>query len=502
CPRAEMELLCQTPSNKLDAYITEHLLPSREFQENVQDAVHRICTFLKERCSMDARVIKTVKSCDHGSSRSNSKCCPGERLGSVVHGSILLPKHAMLQKRQWACDLLECAAAKGDLLHQRAGMELLYQTPSNKLDAYITTYLLPSREFRENVQNAVHRICSFLKERCSMDARVIKTVKVSLSSSLLQLETGTTLDDNSDADLVIFLSCFSNYRDQAAKRASVIHTIEQNLLRCHMSLAFNIDILPPQVKGPISQDKYKPPSKVYTDLIQAGGKPGEFNTSFTELQRNFVKHCPAKVKGLLRLVKHWYKECKKDLKERDASVSLPPKFALELLTIYAWEEGTGRAEQFSTAEGFCTVMNLLIQYQELCIYWTEYYSLEEPIIGAHVREHLRGQRPVIMDPADPTANVALGKGWDRLSKEASFCLSMPCCRKGSGPVTSWNVQVLLTHVELLLVSQLENTPGRHEFGSFSHVMFQALQLNVQKFRCNVHTYLEHSFRVVYMCSVP
>ncbi|KAH0629990.1 hypothetical protein JD844_012518, partial [Phrynosoma platyrhinos] len=137
-----------------------------------------------------------------------------------------------------------------------------------------------------------------------------------MANSLQKLHFGTTLDDNSDADLVIFLNCFSNYRDQAAMRASVISTIEQNLLRCHRSLAFNIDILPPRVKGPISQsfplqDKYKPPSKVYTDLIQAGGKPGEFNTSFTELQRNFVKHCPAKVKGLLRLVKHWYKECKK-----------------------------------------------------------------------------------------------------------------------------------------------------------------------------------------------
>ncbi|XP_042309920.1 2'-5'-oligoadenylate synthase-like protein 2 isoform X2 [Sceloporus undulatus] len=306
-------------------------------------------------------------------------------------------------------------------------MELLYETPSNKLDAYITKYLLPSKEFQENVQDAVHRICSFLKERCSMDARVIKTVKGGSAGK------GTTLDDNSDADLVIFLSCFSSYQDQAQKRASVISIIEQNLFRCHRSLAFKVDILPPQVKGEgrrslsltmqsrkkkeaVEVDilpafdvlgqitlSYKPPPKVYIALIQAGGKPGEFNTSFTELQRNFVKHCPAKVKSLLRLVKHWYKECKKALREVHPSVSLPPKFALELLTIYAWEEGTGREEQFSTAEGFCTVMNLLVQYKMLCIYWTEYYSLEEPTIGAHVKEHLKGQRPVIMDPADPTA---------------------------------------------------------------------------------------------------
>ncbi|XP_042309921.1 LOW QUALITY PROTEIN: 2'-5'-oligoadenylate synthase-like protein 2 [Sceloporus undulatus] len=277
---------------------------------------------------------------------------------------------------------------------------LLYQTPSNKLDAYITDHLLPSREFQENVQDAVHRICSFLKERCSMDARVIKTIKGGSAGK------GTTLDDNSDADLVIFLSCFSSYQDQAQKRASVISTIEKNLLQCCESLAFKIDILPPRIKGEMTfslslsltmqsrkkkeavevdilpafdvlgqitlsftlQERYKPPPKVYIDLIHAGGKPGEFNTSFTELQRNFVKHCPAKVKGLLRLVKHWYKDYKKGLRERDPSVSLPPKFALELLAIYAWEEGTGRKEQFNTAEGFCTVMKLLVQYEELCIY--------------------------------------------------------------------------------------------------------------------------------------
>lgn len=51
--------------------------------------------------------------------------------------------------------------------------------------------------------------------------------------------------------------------------------------------------------------------KVYSELIEANGEPGEFNTSFTELQRNFVKRCPAKLKDLLRLVKHWYKEIKK-----------------------------------------------------------------------------------------------------------------------------------------------------------------------------------------------
>lgn len=55
------------------------------------------------------------------------------------------------------------------------------------------------------------------------------------------------------------------------------------------------------------------------------------------------------------------------MKPKYPNAKLPPKYALELLTIYAWEEGTGR-EDFSMAEGFCTVLELLGQYQDICIY--------------------------------------------------------------------------------------------------------------------------------------
>ena len=46
-------------------------------------------------------------------------------------------------------------------------------------------------------------------------------------------------------------------------------------------------------------------------LIKACGSPGHFSPSFSELQRNFVKHRPAQLKSLLRLVKHWYLEVRR-----------------------------------------------------------------------------------------------------------------------------------------------------------------------------------------------
>uniref|UniRef100_A0A8C8SCR9 Ubiquitin-like domain-containing protein n=1 Tax=Pelusios castaneus TaxID=367368 RepID=A0A8C8SCR9_9SAUR len=260
---------------------------------------------------------------------------------------------------------------------------------------------------------------------------------------------GTALKNNSDADLVLFLSCFSSYQDQAENRASVLDTIEKQLNRCRETIAYQLDVAISQPKekgtcprslsitiqskkrresievdvlpaydalGPVTPGT-RPSPRVYEELIQASTSAGEFCTSFTELQRNFVKRRPAKLKNLLRLVKHWYKEV------RCPAPSLPPKYALELLTIYAWENGTQQAEKFITAEGFHTVMKLLCQYRELCIFWTEFYDLQHP--------------PII---PDPTGILGQGKKWDLLAKEAANCQAQMFCKTGLTPIRSWNVQ--------------------------------------------------------------
>lgn len=61
----------------------------------------------------------------------------------------------------------------------------------------------------------------------------------------------------------------------------------------------------PLTSGP-SGPNSRPHPEVYESLIEANGYPGNFSPSFSELQRNFVKHRPTKLKSLLRLVKHWY----------------------------------------------------------------------------------------------------------------------------------------------------------------------------------------------------
>ena len=58
----------------------------------------------------------------------------------------------------------------------------------------------------------------------------------------------------------------------------------------------------------MSED-YKPDPQIYVQLIQECEKlrrESEFSPCFTELQTAFLKERPAKLKSLIRLVKHWY----------------------------------------------------------------------------------------------------------------------------------------------------------------------------------------------------
>ncbi|XP_069353072.1 2'-5'-oligoadenylate synthase 1 isoform X5 [Eulemur rufifrons] len=120
---------------------------------------------------------------------------------------------------------------------------------------------------------------------------------------------------------------------------------------------------------------------------------------------------------------------------------LPQKYALELLTVYAWEQGS-REPGFMTAQGFQTVLKLVMNYRQLCIYWTSYYDSKTPEIGEYLKRQLKKPRPVILDPADPTGNVGGGdpEGWRRLAREAETWLSFPCFKNWDGSsVGSWIV---------------------------------------------------------------
>ncbi|XP_051018110.1 2'-5'-oligoadenylate synthase 3 [Acomys russatus] len=339
---------------------------------------------------------------------------------------------------------------------------LLHQTPAEDLDKFISEFLQPDRHFLTQVKRAVDTICSFLKENCFRNStiKVLKVVKGGSSAK------GTALQGRSDADLVVFLSCFRQFSEQGSHRAEIISEIQAQLEACRQKQRFEVrfeistrknprvlsfsltsktlldqsvsfDVLPAfDALGQLRSGS-RPDPQVYRDLIHSYSNADEFSTCFTELQRDFVSSRPTKLKSLIRLVKHWYQQCTKMVKGKG---SLPPQHGLELLTVYAWEQGSQNL-QFNMAEGFRTVLELVGQYRQLCIYWTINYSAEDKSIGDFLKMQLQKPRPVILDPADPTGNLGHNARWDLLANEAKAFTSALCCMDKDGtPVKPWPVK--------------------------------------------------------------
>ncbi|XP_029778552.1 2'-5'-oligoadenylate synthase 2 [Suricata suricatta] len=344
----------------------------------------------------------------------------------------------------------------------------LFATPGHLLDKFIKDFLQPDRHFLDQVATAVDVICKFLQKDCFPRSaiRVQKTVKGGSTGK------GTALKTGSDADLIVFPDSLKSYTSQKNERCNIIKEIHKQLEACRQEKQFDVkfeiskwkaprvlsfslksrvlnervdfDVLPAfNALGQLTAGS-TPNPKVYAELINlyksSDAEGGEFSTCFTELQRDFVASRPVKLKDLIRLVKHWYKQCERKLKQKG---SLPPKYALELLTIYAWEQGSG-AENFDTAEGFRTVLELVTKYQQLCVFWTVNYNFEDETVRNFLLTQIQKTRPVILDPAEPTGDLGGGDRWcwHLLAKEATEWLSSFCFKDGSGyPVPSWKVPV-------------------------------------------------------------
>ncbi|XP_020863676.1 2'-5'-oligoadenylate synthase-like protein 1 isoform X2 [Phascolarctos cinereus] len=275
---------------------------------------------------------------------------------------------------------------------------------------------------------------------------------------------GTMLKYEGEVHAVVFLSCY-NYSVEASYHHDMLMLMKEKLQHYWKNPAYISEIcMDLEVPGSLcftiqskvtsepidvviltaydalgsSHPTCPPPPETYMELIGANGFPGQFSPSFIKLRKSFIKSLPTKLKNLLRLVKHWYLQ---HLKFYCPKTPLPPVYALELLTVYAWETGTFQTENFNMARGFVSVMKLLQDHKDIRIYWTEYYSLQDRVITNFVKQQLKRKRPVILDPVDPTHNVGEGKRWDVVAQRAAQCLKKICCfDKYNCPIPAWNVK--------------------------------------------------------------
>ncbi|XP_040587308.1 2'-5'-oligoadenylate synthase 1A-like [Mesocricetus auratus] len=340
-------------------------------------------------------------------------------------------------------------------------------TRTTELDKFIEDQLVPDTRFRAEVTAAIDVVCAFLRERCFRGAdHKVKVSKVVKGGSFGK---GIELKGRSDANLVVFFSNLTSFEDQLKRKREFTQEIKKHLCTLQQEKKFqlqfeiqdeqwpnsqglNFKLRSPELQQEVEFDvlpaydilgdveiNHRPDPEIYGRLIRVCtslGLEGEFSICFTELQRNFLKDRPPRLKNLIRLVKHWYQLCKEKLRE-----PLPPQYALELLTVYAWEHGS-RALDFNTARGFRTVLELVTNYSHLRIYWRVYYDLPDREVSKYLLRQLGKDRPVILDPTDPTRNVAGGNplGWWLLAGEAKAWLEYPCVRNcEKSPVRSWPV---------------------------------------------------------------
>ncbi|XP_074058342.1 2'-5'-oligoadenylate synthase 1-like [Macrotis lagotis] len=335
---------------------------------------------------------------------------------------------------------------------------LLWHIPPKHLDRFIEEYLMPDTNSEMEIQNVIDRIASFLKEKCFQEVseksvQVTKVVKGGSSGN------GTALRSCSDAHLVVFLSNLQSYGNLIGRcYREVIKEIKRRLEEWEQEqgwqfkIKFEVNKKPKPgvlsfrmtsklnghwftLTGQMTPN-FRPDPLVYIDLLSESRENGKLSTSFIELQKRFLEQRHSKLKCLILLVKHWYKMCKKKMK------SLPPQYALELLTVYAWEHGS-QETHFSTARGFRTVLYLIEKYQELLVYWTVNYAFDDTI-GDYLRSKLKKPRPVILDPADATGDVGGGYRWcwDKLAQEAQRWASAPCFQNWDDSlVQPWDVQL-------------------------------------------------------------
>nr|CAP12721.1 putative oligoadenylate synthetase 1b [Mus spretus] len=338
----------------------------------------------------------------------------------------------------------------------------LRSIPASKLDKFIENHL-PDTSFCADLREVIDALCALLKDRSFRGPvrrmRASKGVKGKC----------TALKGRSDADLVVFLNNLTYFEDQLNQQGVLIKEIKKQLCEIQHERRFGVKFEVHSLRSPNSQAlsfklsapdllkevKFdvlpaydlldhlnilkKPNQQFYANLISGRtppGKEGKLSTCFMGLRKYFLNCRPTKLKRLIRLVTHWYQLCKEKLGDR-----LPPQYALELLTVYAWEHGS-RVTKFNTAQGFRTVLELVTKYKQLQIYWTVYYDFRHQEVSEYLHQQLKKDRPVILDPADPTRNIAglNPKDWRRLAGEAAAWLQYPCFKYRDGsPVCSWEV---------------------------------------------------------------
>jgi len=160
-----------------------------------------------------------------------------------------------------------------------------------------------------------------------------------------------------------------------------------------------------RTRGPIPMtiDIYLSPTfENYAHTLQVLGEQNldirKFYTpSLAKERTQFVARQPSSVKVTMRLVKWW-----RDQQEWTGRLARPSDELLELSTIYSAIQTKPADQKVAIAN----VMSLLSRFDQMRVVWSNYYSKGD------VWKPLLQQRPLLMDPTNPSVNVADPQAFD------------------------------------------------------------------------------------------
>lgn len=252
------------------------------------------------------------------------------------------------------------------------------------------------------------------------------------------LGKGTAVKDKSDIDLVVYMrdggidGTIEEQRERAIaflKKHIVSHSqcsfdgqtpaAVKVKLQVDMTHTVDVDILPTFIY-------HDNPTQIYDKMKDDRRLRDTASAALSPLQRDFVKHRPAKVKQLIRLVKYWKGTCLQD----DPSKRLPTSYPLELITIGEWEDA-GKPEDFDMRKGFYHVMNAIKNYRNIHRVWYLHYDRLRIARAGVLHGHY------VIDPANPYNNVMdRCDAWDDVSRQVGTFLQQELF-SGISPSCGW-----------------------------------------------------------------
>ncbi|CAH1792684.1 unnamed protein product, partial [Owenia fusiformis] len=291
---------------------------------------------------------------------------------------------------------------------------LIEQNPSYNVDKYIKEELQPNEAFHRPYNQDIDALVTLMQA----DLAQVLSYDIQEVVKSGSLGKGTAVKGNVDVDLVVFLNGFRNQKDFISKSPEIVANLKSFLREAGKRRDMSINIEKTSSSGAV-QFKFRRNNGEWHDVdvmaafdnIRHLGSVERVNAEMarqsedvrktyaaclTKEQLEFVRSKPAKVKDLIRLVKHW--------KETHVTgIPSPKSYGMELLTIEAWKAG-GSLQDFNTRKGFYYVLKKLESFGKL---W---------------QTQKNSSSILIKDIADPFADVSKRYDhWYELGQKAGKC---------------------------------------------------------------------------------